>query len=291
MRFAFIRDHRHRWPVTAMCRVLEVSASGFHAFMRRPPSAHDIEDEALRAKTRSIFESRRRVYGSPRIHAELKAKGDRHGRKRVARIMKEEGLCAKRTRRFKATTDSKHAFPIAPNVLDRNFQLSQPDRAWCGDVTAIWTNLGWRFLSTLIDLFSRRVVAWAISESNDTKLALSALQKALRSRNVGPGLVHHTDRGSPYASHDYRQATAAAGMITSMSRKGDCWDNAVAESFFATLRAELIDRHENIEAGDLQRLLAEYIDGFYNLERRHSTIGFQSPVEFETRCAAAAVGA
>lgn len=291
MRFAFIRDHRQVWPVTVMCRVLDVSCSGFHAFLRRPPSRRDSADDQLRAKTRSIFESRRQTYGSPRIHAELKAKGDRHSRKRVARIMREEGLCARRKRKFKATTDSRHGFPISPNVLNRDFRASEPNRAWCGDVTAIWTNCGWRFLSTLIDLFSRRVIAWAVSETNDTRLALATLRRALNIRSVKPGLVHHTDRGSPYASKEYRAALAETSMTSSMSRKGDCWDNAVAESFFATLRAELIDRQKEVDAHDIQRLLADYIDGFYNLERKHSTIGFQSPVEFEIRCAAGALGA
>ena len=210
------------------------------------------------------------------------AKGVRVGRKRVERLMRENGLEARRKRRFRKTTDSKHSDPIAPNVVAREFEETAPNRTWVTDVTAIWTLEGWLYLAVLLDLYSRRVVAWAVSESNDTALALQALQAGLRARHPAAGLVHHSDRGSPYASAVYRAALARHGLIASMSRKGDCWDNAVAESFFATLRAELVD-HEHYATHQAATVsIGNYID-FYNVERRHSFLDYLNPIEFELR--------
>jgi putative transposase len=219
--------------------------------------------------------------GSPRVFADLKASGVRVGCKRVARLMRENRLVAVCRRRFRTTTDSKHKFPIAPNLLERNFTALRPDESWVTDITFVWTLQGWLYLAVILDLFSRRVVGWATSRNVDRHLALAALDKALGLRQPGNGLVHHSDRGSTYASDDYRKALEAEGIECSMSRKGDCWDNAVAESFFATLKRELegIDDFESWEAANLS--IAEYIDGFYNPCRRHSALNYKSPIEFE----------
>ena len=205
--------------------------------------------------------------------------------------MRQNGIQGRQTKRFRHTTNSKHAQPIAPNILDRKFDPSSPNEAWAGDVTYIATGHGWLYLAVLLDLFSRRVIGWAISDTNDRALALEALNQALRLRHPPRGLVHHSDRGSPYASDDYRAALASAGIVASMSRTGDCWDNAVAESFFATLRAELLD-HEKYETyADATASIGDYIDGFYNPQRRHSRIGYVSPIEFELRAQIATLAA
>ncbi len=223
----------------------------------------------------------KRRYGSPRVHAELQASGQRVGRKRVARLMRENDLAARTRRRFRATTDSKHSFPIAPNLLERDFTATGPDEAWVTDITFLWTTQGWLYLAVILDLFSRRVVGWATSRNVDRHLALAALDRALTLRRPTAGLVHHSDRGSTYAAGDYRKALEARGIECSMSRKGDCWDNAVAESFFASMKREMEDI-ENFESCDQATLsIEEYIDGFYNFRRRHSTIGYNSPVEYE----------
>ena len=284
MRFAWIESNRCVWPVRILCRTLDVSRSGYYAWSRRPRSLRAIDDERLSVKIVEVHEKSRRAYGSPRVHAELKAEGTKVSRKRVERLMRSRGLQARRRRKFKATTDSKHDFPIAPNLLARDFNVETQDRVWAGDVTAIWTTAGWLFLAVLLDLFSRRVVGWAVSARNDTELALAALRMAVRRRSPGDGLVHHTDRGSPYASADYRREATEFGMVRSMSRKGDCWDNAVSESFFKTLRAELIDLFEFLPAEHTTRAIDDYIGNFYNPTRRHSYLGYLSPVEFELRC-------
>jgi putative transposase len=205
------------------------------------------------------------------------------GKKRIERLMRENGLQARRKRRFRRTTDSRHSLPIARNIVARRFRVAAPNRVWVTDVTAIWTLQGWLYLAAMLDLYSRRVVGWAISESNDTRLALKALQPALLARRPPAGLVHHSDRGSPYASAEYRAALGRSGIVASMSRKGDCWDNAVAESFFATLRAELVDHEHYATQQAAINSIAEYIENFYNVERRHSFLGHLNPIEFELR--------
>jgi transposase InsO family protein len=283
VKFAFIRAEKASYPIAALCRVLGVSRSGFHAWHRRPQAARVGADALLAVQVASVHKRSRSTYGSPRVHAELRAKGVRVSRKRVERLMRENGLEARRKRRFRRTTDSKHSNPIAPNVVARNFVATEPNATWVTDVTAIWTTEGWLYLAVLLDLYSRRVVAWDAGANNDTALALRALQLGLRRRRPGGGLVHHSDRGSPYASADYRAALACQGIVASMSRKGDCWDNAVAESFFATLRAELVD-HEVYATHDAAVLsIGDYIDNFYNIERRHSFLGYLNPIEFELR--------
>jgi putative transposase len=281
MRFAFISEEKVAFPIAVLCRVLAVSTSGYYANLARPVSQHARRDEELIEQVKSSHHTSKRRYGSPRVHGDLKASGTKVGCKRVARLMRENNLVAVKRRRFRKTTDSKHDFPIAPNLLGRDFTASKPNASWVTDITFIWTLQGWLYLAVIIDLFSRRVVGWATSRNVDRYLALAALDMAIRKRHPNGDLVHHSDRGSTYASGDYRKALEKEGIECSMSRKGDCWDNAVAESFFSTLKREIenIDQFESWEAANIS--IAEYIDGFYNLHRRHSALNYCSPIEFE----------
>ena len=283
MKFAFIEAEKARWPIEVQCDVLGVSSSGFFAWRQRPSSARSKSDAQLGVEIRVEHKRSSGRYGSPRVHRELKARGHAVGKKRIERLMREDGLQGRMKRRFRRTTDSNHTMPIAPNVLARNFVTDAPNVAWVTDVTYIATGEGWLYLAVMIDLFSRRVVGWATSESNDTALALTALWRALSTRRPLPGLVHHSDRGSPYASDDYVAGLRDRGIVQSMSRKGDCWDNAVAESFFATLRAELVDDERYDTRAAAVASIGEYIEDFYNTVRRHSTIGYVSPIEFELK--------
>jgi len=291
VKFAFVLAEKAFYTITMLCRVLEVSRSGFHAWRKRRPAPRVGSDAVLAAHVAAVHKRSRSTYGSPRVHAELRAKGVRVGKKRVERLMRENGLEARRKRRFRKTTDSKHAHPIAPNVVARRFRVSAPNRVWATDVTAIWTHEGWLYLAVMLDLYSRRVVAWAVSANNDTLLALDALRAGLRARRPDAGLVHHSDRGSPYASADYRAALTRHGLVASMSRKGDCWDNAVAESFFGTLKAELVDHEQYPTHEAARRSIGDYIESFYNIERRHSFLDYLNPIEFELRSASARIAA
>lgn len=281
--FVFIHTEKASYPVRMLCRVLEVSSSGYYAWIDRPPPAKAIEDAQLAVEIAGAHNRSRGTYGSPRVHAELRAKGRRVGKKRVERLMRQNGIQARRKRRFRRTTDSKHTQPVAPNVLARQFEAVAPNHAWVTDVTFVWTDEGWLYLAVMLDLFARRVVGWAASETNDTDLALDALGCAVRTRRPRPGLVHHSDRGSPYASSDYRDALRDRGIIASMSRTGDCWDNAVAESFFATIKTELIDHARYATRSAAIASIGDYIDQFYNIARRHSHLGYISPIEFELK--------
>ncbi len=281
MKFAFIAEQKVAFSIVALCRVLDVSTSGYHAWRGRPVAVHTHRDGELDERVRAAHAASKGRYGSPRVHAELRANGLRVGRKRVARLMRSAGLAGRRRRRFRVTTDSKHAFPIAPNVLERDFTATEPNQAWVTDITFVWTQEGWLYLAAILDLFSRRVVGWATSANVDRHLALACLTNALQARRPSEGLVHHSDRGSTYASADYRRALDANDIECSMSRKGDCWDNAVAESFFATLKRE-VDESDRFESRAQARLIiGDYIERFYNVQRRHSTIGYMSPLEFE----------
>lgn len=291
MKFAFVASKEVAFPVDTMCRVLAVSRSGYYAWKKRPEPSRNTQDAQLAVEIAGAHKRSRGIYGSPRVHRDLKARGIHVGKKRIERLMRESGLRGRRKRRFCCTTDSKHALPIAPNVLDRRFHAEAPNRVWVGDVTYIATGEGWLYLAVLLDLFSRRVVGWATSATNDRALALDALDHALKHRRPQTGLLHHTDRGSPYASDDYRAALTRCGLVASMSRTGDCYDNAVAESFFATLKAEHVD-HEDFASRDVARAsIADYIESFYNPARRHSSIGYVSPIEFELRSQVAAFAA
>jgi transposase InsO family protein len=281
--FEFISAEKAHFPVDVLCAVLDVSRAGFYAHERRPASPHRTRDAALSEKIVEIHSRSRRTYGSPRVHDQLRESGERVGRKRVMRLMKERNLQVKRRRRFRVTTDSKHTDPIAPNVLARSFTTTAPNQAWVGDITYIWTREGWLYLAVLVDLFSRRVVGWSMGETLATELPLAALTSALRTRRPPPGLIHHTDRGCQYASEEYRRALERHGLVASMSRKGDCWDNAVAESFFATLKKDLVFRTDFLTRSQARSEVFEYIEVFYNRQRRHSHLDYATPAGIELK--------
>lgn len=284
MRFQFIDVERAKYPVTLLCDVLEVSRSGYNAWRSRPGSARAQMDMRLALQIAGLHRKSRYRYGSPRIHRALRREGVRVGKKRVERLMRAHGLRARQRRASRRTTDSRHDQPIAPNLLARRFDPEAINRVWAGDVTYIATHEGFAYLAVLLDLYARRAVGWAISRHNDTELALAALRRAVRTRGALPsGIIHHTDRGSPYASDEYRKEVKSLGMQQSMSRKGDCWDNAVSESFFATLRAELTDLEDYPNAHQAEVSISEYIERFYNVERQHSYIDYASPIEFELK--------
>lgn len=291
MKYAFIKTMSVAFPVSVMCSVLGVSRSGYYAWLDEPTTARDRRDAALTPKVQAVFTEHRGRYGSPRIANELSTEDEPVNEKRVARIMAENGLVSRPKKRFVATTDSAHENPIAPNLVARDFTEQAANLTWVTDVTAIWTHAGWLYLAAILDLFSRRVVGWATSANNDRFLALDALHVAVGHRCPEPGLVHHSDRGSPYASDDYRAALRANGMLASMSRKGDCWDNAVAESFFSTLKTEAFGKHVPADHAAARRILREYIDGYYNVKRRHSFLDYETPLGFELKRAIAAKAA
>lgn len=281
MKFAAIEAEKAHYPVALMCRALEVSRAGYYASRCRPESRRSTSNRQLAAKVQELYAASRGTYGSPRVCVELREAGQPAGRHRVARLMRQQGLVARKKRRFRVTTDSNHQRPIAPNVLARNFQPEAIDRAWAGDITYLATSEGWLYMAVLLDLCSKRVVGWAMSEDLDTRIALAALRMALERRQPGPGLVHHTDRGVQYASEAYTAALAANGLVPSMSRRGNCWDNAPAESFFSTLKTELV-RDRVFPSRALARTeVFEYVEVFYNRTRRHSSIGQVSPADFE----------
>jgi len=273
----FIHDHVADFPVQVMCELLGVSRGGYYARAGRAESARAADDRTLAAEIRAAYEASRGRYGSPRVHAELRARGRRIGRKRVARLMRGMDLAARRRRRFRRTTDSRHAFPIAPNLLERNFTAEAPDRVWLADLTYIWTAQGWLYLAAVLDLYTRRVVGWAMADHLRHELTLAALDMAIVRQRPAPGLVHHADRGVQYAAHGYRARLRRHGMVCSMSRKGDCWDNAPMESFFATLKGELVEAAEYDTRDEARADLFQYIEGFYNRRRLHSGLGYLTP--------------
>jgi transposase InsO family protein len=283
VKFAFISAEKAWAPVSALCKVLGVTRSGFYAWQQRDPSELAIDDQKLALEIAAIHKASAETYGSPRIHAELRAKGLGVSRKRVARLMRELGIRSRRKRRFKATTDSGHTLPVADNVLDRKFDVDAPDVAWVTDITYVWTDEGWLYLAAILDLFSRRVVGLAMSERIDRALVIEALRVAVGRRVPSAGLVHHSDRGSQYASGDYQDALRDLGVVCSMSRKGNCYDNAVAESFFATLKTECIYPRRFATRAQAREAIFHFVEVFYNGQRRHSTLGYVSPMEFEKK--------
>ncbi len=281
MKFEFIQAQKAHFPVDFMCEQLGVSRSGYYAWKARPESERQKEDEALAQEVEKVHQQSRGTYGSPRVHAELRARGRKVSRKRVARLMNRKGLHARKKRRSVRTTDSRHSQPVAPNLLERDFSPGQPNSSWAADITYVWTGQGWLYLAVVLDLYSRRVVGWAMSQSIDRHLVLNALDMALQSRQPPGGLLLHSDRGSQYASEDYQKLLAARGIQCSMSRKGNCWDNAVAESFFSSLKMELVHEAHFATHEQARAALFEYIEVFYNRKRRHSSLGYLSPVDFE----------
>lgn len=271
------------YPVRLLCRCLAVSRSGYYAWRKRPRCARAREDSRLAVEVAASHAGSRRTYGSPRVHRDLRDQGHRISRKRVARLMKGLGLAGRPKRRFRATTNSNHSFPVAPNLLMREFHVEAPNTAWVTDITYVATQEGWLYLAVILDLFSRRVVGFSMSDRMTRQLVLEALHRALQGRPGVEDLIHHSDRGSQYASLDYRQALTDAGITCSMSRRGNCWDNAVAESFFGTLKVELLYEMPLGTRRHTEEAIEEYIQGFYNVRRRHSSLDYQSPLEFEIR--------
>jgi transposase InsO family protein len=272
--------------VTDLCRNLGVSISGFYAWCGRPESARAQRDRHLKVLVRASFASSKRRYGSPRIHEDLIEQQERVSRKRVIRLMQEDGLQARQRKRFKCTTMSDHAQPVAANLLDRQFTADAPNQRWVGDTTEFLIGeSGKLYLAAILDLYSRFIVGWAVSAVNDRHLTIRALEMALKRRCPDTGLLHHSDQGCTYASEDYQSLLASRGITCSMSRRGNCHDNAVAESFFSTVKSELAERFDSF--GEAKMELFDYIEVFYNQRRRHSTLGQISPAAFERRTSAA----
>ena len=289
MRYACITRHRDEFAVRLMCRMLEVSPAGYYASRRRAPSVRAIADERLLLNVRIEHAVSDDTYGAPRIQRELAEQGIHVGTKRVARLMREDGLAARQPRRGVRTTDSTHAHPIAPNLLERRFDVHgvRMNQVWVSDITYVPTGEGWLYLAVVLDLASRRVIGWSMRETLEAEGAIAALQMAIRARRPAAGLIHHSDRGVQYACEAYQEQLLAHAMRPSMSRTGDCWDNAVAESFFATLEHEVILRRRWATRREARQAIFRYIESWYNLKRRHSTLGYLSPAIYEAQRRAA----
>ena len=286
MRFRFIEDCRADYPVTVMCGVLGVSPAGYYAWRSRPESRRAVANRHLIDDIKRVHRDTHGRYGSPRIHVELKAQGRGTSRGRIERLMRRHGIRAIMARPRRArTTDSRHDFPIAPNLLDRNFIAPAPNRIWLADITYIETDQGWLYLSAVMDLYSRRIVGWAMDGHLRTELPLAALRMAIAAQRPAAGLIHHSDRGVQYASANYRKLMQSAAFQASMSRKADCYDNAPMESFFHTLKTELVHHRRYATRAEATRDIFAYIEGFYNRTRRHSAIGYLSPIEMELKAA------
>lgn len=285
MKFQFIASYRGSLSRSHLCRMMGVTDRGLRAWLRRPPSIRQRRDMVILAHIREQHRLSLGSYGRPRMTEELNELGLRVGQRRVGRLMRQNGIRIIRSRKFKRTTDSDHAFNIAPNLLQQDFSASAPNQKWAGDITYIWSREGWVYLAVIIDLFSRRVIGWAISNRMKQDLAIRALNMAVALRRPPPGCIHHTDRGTQYCAHDYQKLLRKNGFKVSMSGKGNCYDNSAVESFFKSLKAELVWRREWHTRRDVEIALFEYINGFYNPRRKHSALGWKSPVAFEQRAA------
>jgi transposase InsO family protein len=281
MRYRAIRDNVGRFDIRLMCRALKVSAAGYYAWCGRPESERARRNRALLVEIRAIHAESRRTYGSPSIWDRLRQRGQGVGRHRVARLMRGAGIRAKTVKKWRATTDSNHKLPVAANTLERQFTVTAPNRVWAGDITYVWTAEGWLYLAVVLDLYSRAVIGWAMGPRLTADVAAQALTMALWRRKPARGLLHHSDRGVQYAARDYQRLLAGAGISCSMSRKGNCWDNACVESFFGTLKKELIHDRRYATREEAKQDVFEYIEVFYNRQRRHTTLGYRSPAEFE----------
>jgi transposase InsO family protein len=284
--YEVVDSEKAAFPVSALCEAVGVSRSAYYAWSRSTPSQRELANQRLLAEIRAIHREHEARYGSPRMRDELRERGHQVGRHRVARLMRENGIQARVRRRFRHTTDSNHRLPVATNLLAQRFTATAPNQAWVGDITYIWTAEGWAYLAVLLDLFSRRVVGWALRKSLSRDLAVAALEHALTCRQPPPGLVHHTDRGCQYASYEYRLVLAAHGALCSMSAAGNCYDNAVAESFFATLKKELVHGCAFETRSEAYDAISDYIENYYNAKRRHSAADNLSPINFELAHAA-----
>ena len=283
MKFRFVRHHRKRWPVGVMCRVLKVSRSGYYAWTKRKPSARSLREQKLLEKIRLVHQENRQLYGSPRVHRALLIDGQIVSRNTVARIMRRAKIRAKSRRRFvPRTTDSRHRQPVADNLLARDFDASAPNQKWLADITYVPTDQGWLYHSAVLDCFSRKIVGWSMADHMEVDLVAGALKMALDHRQpTGEELLHHSDRGVQYASDDYQHLLQCHGITVSMSGRGDCWDNAVMESFWATLKTELVHPQRYATREQARASIFEYIEVFYNRQRLHSSLGYTSPESFE----------
>lgn len=281
MKYRAIRDNARRFAVKLMCSALEVSTSGYYAWRDRPHGARVQANHQLLGQIRDAHRRSRCSYGSPRITRELRAEGHCVGENRIARLMRAAQIRAKSARKWRATTQSSHRLPVAQNALNRAFSVAQPNRVWAGDISYVWTAQGWLYLAVVLDLYSRAVIGWAMGERLTAELATQALTMALWRRKPAGGLLHHSDRGIQYAAGEYQQLLADHGIVCSMSRKGNCWDNAVVESFFHTLKVELVHHRRYLTRDEARQDIFEWIEVFYNRQRRHSTLGYRSPTEFE----------
>jgi putative transposase len=283
VKYAWIKENRHTYPITLMCGTLNVSHSSYYDWLKKVPSALMLDDQRLSRKIKKLFIETKCIYGSRRLRKGLLAQGERISRRRTRKLMKANNLYCKTKRKFRITTDSNHSLPIAPNLLERNFSADMPDKKYVGDITYIPTQEGWLYLATVIDLFSRRIVGWSMAKSMEASLVNDALLMAIWSRKPKAGLIWHTDRGSQYASESHRAILQEHGISQSMSRKGNCWDNAVAESFFHTLKTELTYHHQFRTREEAKAAIFYYIEIFYNRERFHSTNNYMSPADYEDR--------
>ena len=281
MKYVFISDHREIFRVGRMCNILDVSRSGYYAWLNRPESLRKKQNGKLAAQIKVIHGQKHKIYGSPRIHRELKDKGISCSRNRVARIMKQEGIRAIVPRKFKATTDSKHNFSVAPNLLRQDFDIKEPNKVWLADITYIPTLEGWLYLAAVMDLGCRRIKGWSMSNRLTKELALDALKMAICNNPETKGIIHHSDRGSQYASLEYQKLLNNNGLICSMSRKGNCWDNAPMESFFHTLKTEWVYGLKYNTRQEAKASLFDYIEIFYNRQRRHSALLYMNPCQYE----------
>lgn len=287
MSYKFIEKHRSEFLVEKMCEVLGVSRSGYYRWRKKPLSDRQKEDERIVVKIRESHKRSKATYGSPRITKDLRATGLKCGENRVARLMRKNGIVAKTKRKFKVTTNSKHKLPVAENLINGDFRVSTPNRVWVSDITYIWTREGWLYLLVILDLFSRKIVGWSLSASPKAEIVIRALKQAVGRRTPKDGLVFHSDRGFQYASNNVVETLKHYRMVQSMSRKGNCYDNAVVESFFHTLKTELVyGQTYRTREGAMQSIF-EYIEVFYNRQRRHSYLEYLSPVAFEELAMAA----
>ena len=287
MRYRAIQEHDRRYPIRLMCRTLAVSAAGYYAWRSRPESARSVNTRTLLSAIRVIDQESRETYGSPSIWDALIKQGHCVGEHRVARLMRVEGIRVKTVKKWRTTTQSNPRLPVAENTLNRQFTVAHPNQVWAGDITYVWTTEGWLYLAVILDLYSRLVVGWAMGHRLTVELAEQALTMALANRNPRAGLLHHSDRGSQYAATRYQLVLTTHGITASMSRRGNCWDNACVESFFETLKRERVYHRHYATREDAKRDIFEYIEVFYNRKRRHSTLGYDSPAEYEARTAVA----
>lgn len=282
MKYAYIRAQQEQHRVGTLCRLLGVSIQGYYAWKKRPISRRAERDAELSARIRVVFAENKQCYGSPRVHDELKDLGIRCGRKRVERLMRQDGLVAKAGRKYRVTTDSSHDKAIAPDLVQRQFKASRPNELWVGDITYLWTAEGWLYLTVFIDMYSRIVVGWATGTRLAATLVTTALARAVARRRPKPGIIIHTDQGVQYASDAYRRALAKLQVRKSMGSRGDCWDNAAAESFFHSFKIEAVYDVDIETRREMEYEVFDYIERFYNKKRKHSALGLRSPVQFET---------